>query len=346
MSKIFRQFIQKIGSGNHTSENLSRQEAYTAMKMMLLAEPTPAQIGAFLIAHRIKRPTGEELSGMLDAYDELGPKLALTNYDEDPIVFGIPYDGRVRTAPVNIITTLLLTAAGKPVIMHGGDRYPTKYGLPLVEIWQNLGINWAKVCLERNQKIFNTTGIGFIHTNSHFNLTKSLWEYREQLGKRPPLATMELIWCPYVGNAHIIAGFVHPPTEGMLQAALEMRGVKQYTFIKGLEGSTDLPKDRTAIIGTSCFDPQELKRLNLASRDYEFSSKNVPLHSTEQLIIDLKSIIRGESNELMETAIWNGAFYLWHSGISSDMSAGIDKARELLHSGLVAAKLDQLLQLL
>jgi anthranilate phosphoribosyltransferase len=49
---------------------------------------------------------------------------------------------------------------------------------------------------------------------------------------------------------------------------------------------------------------------------------------------------------LMETAIWNGAFYLWHSGISPDMSAGIDQARELLHSGLVAAKLHQLLQLL
>ncbi|BAZ88684.1 hypothetical protein NIES932_01480 [Raphidiopsis curvata NIES-932] len=345
MSRIFREFIRKIGSGNHTSENLSRQEAYTAMKMMLLSEPTPVQIGAFLIAHRIKRPTGEELAGMLDAYDELGPKLNLTNYHENPIVFGIPYDGRVRTAPVNIITALLLTAAGKPVIMHGGDRYPSKYGLPLIEIWQNLGINWAKVCLETTQKIFNITGIGFIHTPSHFSLTKSLWEYREQLGKRPPLATMELIWCPYVGNAHIIAGFVHPPTEGMLQTALEMRGVKQYTFIKGLEGSTDLPKDRTAIIGTSCFAPQELQRLNLASRDYEFSNKNVPLHSPEQLMTDIKSIIRGESNDLMETAIWNGGFYLWHSGISPDMSAGIDKARELLHSGLVAAKLHQLLQI-
>jgi anthranilate phosphoribosyltransferase len=41
------------------------------------------------------------------------------------------------------------------------------------------------------------------------------WEYRDQLGKGPPLATMEFIWRPYAGDAHIIAGFVHPPTEAM-----------------------------------------------------------------------------------------------------------------------------------
>jgi len=31
---------------------------------------------------------------------------------------------------------------------------------------------------------------------------------------------MELIWCPYGGDAHIISGFVHPPTEIMFQVAL------------------------------------------------------------------------------------------------------------------------------
>ena len=71
MSNTFKQFIQKVGSGSHTSDNLTRDQAATATKMMLLGEATPIQIGAFLIAHRIKRPTGEELAGMLDTYHEL-----------------------------------------------------------------------------------------------------------------------------------------------------------------------------------------------------------------------------------------------------------------------------------
>ncbi|MFM2062665.1 MAG: glycosyl transferase family 3 [Cyanobacteriota bacterium] len=347
MTNIFREFIQKVGSGSHTSENLTRAEAATAMKMMLLAEATPAQIGAFLISHRIKRPTGEELAGMLDAYYEIGPKLQPINNNNNnnkiPIVLGIPYDGRTRTAPINIITALLLATAGQPVIMHGGIRYPTKYGLPLIEIWQNLGVNWTNLPLEKTQEIFNKTHLGFIYTPHHFPLTNILWEYREQLGKRPPLATMELIWCPYAGDAHIIAGFVHPPTEAMFQTALEMQGVKKYTFIKGLEGSCDLPRDRTAIIGLSSLNTPELERLHLAPREYGFTPKNVPLATTEELIKDMQSVLVGDKSELMQTALWNGGFYLWHSGICTDIPAGIDQAKELFSSGVVAAKLQEVI---
>jgi anthranilate phosphoribosyltransferase len=73
MSDAFRELLRKIGSGIHTGENLTRSEAAAATRMMLLQEATAAQIGAFMISHRIKRPTGEELAGMLDAYEELGP---------------------------------------------------------------------------------------------------------------------------------------------------------------------------------------------------------------------------------------------------------------------------------
>ena len=339
MSNTFREFIQKVGSGSHTSDNLTRDQAATATKMMLLGEATPVQIGAFLIAHRIKRPTGEELAGMLDAYDELGPKLKTIG--QSVIVLGIPYDGRTRTAPINVITALLLAAAGQPVIMHGGDRLPTKYGVPLIEIWQGLGIDWTNLTLAQTQQVLEATGIGFVYTPKHFPLNQVLWEYREQLGKRPPLATMELIWCPYVGDAHIIAGFVHPPTEGMFQEALKLKGVTKYTFIKGLEGSCDLPQDRTAIIGLSSSDSEALTRLQLAPREYGLIPKNVPLSTTEELIQDMQAVLTGNPGELMQTALWNGGFYLWRSGICPDMPTGMDKAAELITTGVVAAKMQQ-----
>ena len=344
MTTKFREFIQKVGSGSHTSENLTRAEAATATKMMLLGEATPAQIGAFLIAHRIKRPTGAELAGMLDTYNEIGPKLP--SIAKPVIVLGIPYDGRTRTAPINIITALLLAAAGQPVIMHGGNRLPTKYGLPLIEIWQGLGIDWTGLSLAQTQQVFEETGIGFIYTPKHFPLNQTLWEYRDQLGKRPPLATMELIWCPYSGDAHIIAGFVHPPTEAMFQEALGLRGVTKYTFIKGLEGSCDLPRDRTAIIGLSSSNSEALTRLQLAPREYGFITKNVPLTTTEELIKDMQGVLTGNSIELRQTALWNGGFYLWRSGICPDIQSGIDKAAELISSGLLTAKLQAINTLL
>ncbi|MCF4968073.1 anthranilate phosphoribosyltransferase family protein [Nostoc sp. CMAA1605] len=341
MSIVFRDLLKKVGSGNHTSESLTRAETATATKMMLLGEATPAQIGAFLIAHRIKRPTGEELAGMLDAYEELGPKLSAITSTHPVMVLGQPYDGRTRTAPISPIIALILATAGQPVIMHGGDRLPTKYGLPLVEIWQGLGVDWTSLSLANTQAILEKTGIGFVYTPKHFPLTNSIWEYRDQLGKRPPFATMELIWCPYAGETHLVTGFVHPPTEGMFQTALGLRGVTKFTLVKGLEGSCDLPRDRTAIIALSQ-PPQDIERLLLSPHDYGFTTKNVPLNTTTELLDQMQEVLAGKPNELMQTALWNGGFYLWRSGICSNMQAGIVKAKELLTTGAVAEKLREL----
>jgi len=343
MSNTFRDLLKKVASGEHTGESLTRAEAATATKMMLLGEATPAQIGAFLIAHRIKRPTGEELAGMLDAYDQLGPKLQPIACSRPVIVLGIPYDGRTRTAPISPLTALLLATSGQPVVMHGSDRMPTKYGLPLVEIWHSLGIDWTQLPLEKQQRVFEKTGIGFVYTPRHFPFTKSIWEYRDQLGKRPPFATMELIWCPYAGDAHIITGFVHPPTEAMFQEALALRGMTQFTTVKGLEGSCDLPRDRTAIIGLGGV-VTPIERLQLVPREYGFSTKNVPLDTTEELFAEMQGVLQGKPGELMQTALWNGGFYLWRCGICSDMRLGIAKAEELLTSGAVAKKLQELTQ--
>lgn len=358
MSTAFTEFVKKVGSGPHTSQNLSRTEAADAMRMMLLGEATPAQIGAFLIAHRIKRPTGEELAGMLDAYDEIGPKLGPIAASSPVMVWGCPYDGRSRTAPVTVLSALLLASYGQPVLLHGGDKMPTKYGIPFVEIWDALGVNWRKSDLQQLQSVLQTTGVGFLYLPKQFPEAASLVAYREQLGKRPPVATLELIWSPYQGDRHLVAGFVHPPTELMFRDALGLRAESRLTTVKGLEGSCDLPRERTAIIGYS--NPSEtppppaasesesphadpFHRLLLHPRDYGFTPSNVPFQS-EVFPAQMQGVLGGEPSELMESAVWSGGFYLWHCGVAGDLSSGIAQAREGFKSGRVAAKLQEITQ--
>ncbi|HLO50426.1 MAG TPA: anthranilate phosphoribosyltransferase family protein [Kamptonema sp.] len=345
MSDEFRELLRKIGSGVHTGESLNRSEAAAATRMMLLAEATPAQIGAFMISHRIKRPTGVELAGMLDAYDELGPKLKpieTGDFAGVPVtVLGVPYDGRSRTAPISPLTALILASAGAPVIMHGGNTMPTKEGVPLIEIWQGLGVDWTKLSLLQVQQVFESTGLGFVYICTHFPQAESLVSYRREIGKRPPFATMELMWCPYLGDAHIVCGYVHPPTEDMFKEAFNLREINNFTTVKGLEGSCDLPRDRTAIIGIA--QPGEpFERLLLAHGDYGFSNKNPPLNSTSELVAQMQSVLQGEPSELMQSTLWNGAFYLWRCGICPDMNSGLGKAESLLMSGKVADKIRRL----
>ncbi len=345
MSNTFRELLRKIGSGVHTGENLNRSESAAATRMMLLGEATPAQIGAFMISHRIKRPTGEELAGMLDAYEELGPKLAYPNREQgfavsSVAVFGVAYDGRSRTAPVSPLTALILATAGVPTLMHGGDIMPTKEGIPLIEIWRGLGVDWTKLTIEKVQQVFDNTGLGFVYIPTHFPQADSLVTYRREIGKRPPFATMELMWCPCDGDVNVISGYVHPPTEGMFIKTFELRGIKNYTTVKGLEGSCDLPRDRTAIIGIAKPDA-EFERVLLAHGDYGFSNTNPAFESSSELLKQMQDVLQGKSSELMQSAIWNGGFYLWRCGICLDINSGFIKAEILLTSGQVSQKLEE-----
>jgi anthranilate phosphoribosyltransferase len=345
MSDRFRDLLRKIGSGPHTGENLNRTEAADAMKMMLLQEATPAQIGAFLIAHRIKRPTSEELAGMLDGCDQFASKLQPLS--TPPLLLNCPYDGRSRTAPVTPLTALIVATAGVPVILHGGDTMPTKEGITLTEIWQRLGVDWTTLTLQEVQQVLETTHLGFVYLPAHFPEAAALVPYRREIGKRPPLATMELMWCPYAGVATLACGYVHPPTELLFRETFKWRGMTQFITVKGLEGSCDLPRDRTCIIGVhqSC-DPSvedsDLERLLLHPDEYGFAGKEVQLESLTQLLTDIQAVLEGKACELMQAALWNGGFYLWQCGVSSDLESGLLTAQQLLIEGKVAEKLETL----
>ena len=342
MSLAFRALLQQVGSGSHTSKSLSREDAATATLMMLRQEATPAQIGAFMIAHRIKRPTAAELAGMLDAYAVLGPTLAPIVHPSPVTVLGIPYDGRSRTAPLGPITALLLLAAGAPVLMHGGDRMPTKAGIPLIEIWRSLGLPLDTLSLDQVQTLLAQTGFGLIYLPRHFPAAHGLVPYREEIGKRPPFATIELMWSPYAGPSQTVVGFVHPPTENLAQEVFALRGGKPFITVKGMEGSCDLPRSRTAIIGIGAGD--QLERLLLHPRDFGFDGEDVPLGHEATLGERLLAVLDGQPSELLRSAIWNGGFYLWRSGICPSMDQGLAQAEALLREGVVSQTLQNLRQ--
>ena len=123
----FRELIAALGSGERSGRALSRAEAAEAVDHLLAGRCTEAQAGAFLIAHRLRRPMPQELAGMLDCYRRQGPRLA--PIQRRVLSFGVPFDGRVRSAPLLPLLALLLAAAGAAVVLHGGDPMPVKYGL-------------------------------------------------------------------------------------------------------------------------------------------------------------------------------------------------------------------------
>ena len=295
-----------------------------------------------MIAHRIKRPTSQELAGMLDAYKLLGPKVTAIAADKQVLVMGSPYDGRSKTAPVSPTVGIILAAAGIPVLMHGGDRMPTKEGLPFVEIWQALGLNWQDLSISQVQQHLENHNLGFVYLPKHFPDAQSLVPYREQIGKRPPFATLELMWSPYQGKQFIVSGFVHPPTETNIREAFAQHGIDQFATVKGLEGSLDLPRSRTAIIGINRGD--QFERLTLSARNYGFSSEDVAIADASETAQKIIGALKGEPSEYLNSVLWNSGFYLWlyglhNGGLYSDINEGITAAQEIIRSGAAIQKL-------
>ncbi len=81
------------------------------------------------------------------------------------------------------------------------------------------------------------------------------------------------------------------------------------------------------------------ERLLVHPRDY---NKEIPLESTPQLVEQIQNVLLGKPSKMMQAALWNGGFYLWHSGICPDFSTGLTEAEALLTSGKVAQKLEEI----
>ena len=321
----FRELIGKVGSGEHTSTGLEVGEADEAMTLMLGGQLAPAQIAAFLIAHRIRRPSPQELAGMLAAYQRSGPQLVSPG--RRPLCFGVPYDGRSRTAPLLPLLALTLAASDQPVVLHGGDPMPVKYGVTLEELFACLGIRWRGLPLEQLQQRLDDQGLALTHQPDHFPAAEALVEIRDLIGKRPPVASLELLWTPHRGEHLLVSGFVHPPTESRAWEALAIAGETDLLTVKGLEGSTDLPTTRACI--TARVRHGVAERILLHPRDHGITAPEPPWSGIDTWRDQALAALQGEG-PLAEPLLWNLAALLWLSDRISDLPSALDQARALL----------------
>ena len=334
----FRTYLGQVGSGEHTSSGLTREEAADAMELMLDGAASQAQIGAFLIAHRIRRPEPQELTGMLDVYRRRGP--ALTSR-QPALCFGIPFDGRSRTAPIYPLTALVLATAGVPVVLQGGDPMPVKYGVTAAALFQSLGLALTGRALSWVQASLDRWNLALIHQPDHFPEAESLIPIRDDIGKRPPLASLELIWTAHRGDHLLVSGFVHPPTEARAWEALRLAGETNIFTVKGLEGSTDLPISRACVTGR--IQGTDNERLILHPRDHGCYGSNPAWDNLDSWSAQALAALGGQG-ELADSLRWNSGTYLWQAGRCPDQAEGIRQAEALLNSGAVLQQLQKMRQ--
>ncbi len=337
MSGVFREFVKKIGSGRLTGRDLSRAESRQATIMLLQQEATQAQMGAFLIAHRIKRPTFEELAGILDAFDHVARPLTLPQDAPPPVVLSSPYDGQDRLASVTPLTALICSTLGQGVIVHGTTAMPPKHGITSFDLLACLGVDLSRDASTLSQQ-YQALKLGWVYLPVHFPEAFALQTLRDELGKRPPLATAELIWNPVHTGLPII-GYTHRETITLAIGTAQVRGdTAALAMIRGVQGSVNCQMFHPNL---GCRWQQALgsaTEFRYVAADYGLGDDDVPLRKDGQDLAHQQALImatlRGEPTPLRRSAIFSSAFVLFQAGFSTTIEAAIPLAMKALDEGL------------
>lgn len=109
--------IKEVGRGAHGARDLPVADAQALYAAMLAGEVPELELGALLIAYRIKGESLGELQGFMQA---LGAHTLAFDAPAGPLPVLLPsYNGARKLPNLTPLVALLLAREGVPVLMHG-----------------------------------------------------------------------------------------------------------------------------------------------------------------------------------------------------------------------------------
>lgn len=326
-------FLKEVGRGKRGARDLSYEEASQAAELILTGAATQAQMGAFLVAERIKMESPEELKAFIDALRQ-----RIHTY---PIPGSIdcagPYDGRARTFIATLPTAFVLAACGLPTTLHGSPSMPPKWGITLSDVLAALGVQALDASREALISAAARTGILFTPTESWCSPLGELRQLRKELGLRTVFNTAEKL-LRFTEAPFMAVGVFHGTVFEKITNLLIELGVSRGIVVQGMEGSEDLSVDkrtRTYIIGDGSselfiVDP-EIYELMVEVPEVEWTAQ---LQGETAL-----SVLRGEAElPYLNMVLLNSAVRLWISQKAGSIEEGIYLARHAIEQGTALQK--------
>ncbi len=226
-----------LGKGRRGSRDLTQQEAREAMTMILSGQVEPEQLGALLMLMRVKEETPAEVAGFTQAaHASLALPTNLPAVDLD----WATYAGKRRQLPWYLLSALLLSSHGMPVVMHGiGGGTPGRVYVP--DALAALGLEPASSIADAAHKI---SGSRFAFVPLHILSTQMehLLELKAVLGLRSPVHTIIRMLNPFSASASIM-GIFHPGYDDTHQQAGALLGEQNLAVFKGEGGEAERNPD-------------------------------------------------------------------------------------------------------
>ncbi|NMO95845.1 anthranilate phosphoribosyltransferase [Paenibacillus lemnae] len=320
--------LKEVGRGKRGARDLSYEEAIQAAESILGLQASPAQIGAFLMAERIKMESVEELQ----AFVKTARKAAHRHPMQGGIDCAAPYDGRKSSFIASIATAFILAAAGLPVTLHGAAALPPKWGVTLSDVFMSAGIHAKALqrdsCIQAAEK----TGVLYVHAEEWCPPLKQLRPIREELGMRTVLNTVEKL-IDYSSSPFLSFGVFHNTVFDRMTRLMEQLGYQQSMIIQGSEGSDELYIHRPT---RTC--RMEHGQAVLQMIDPEAFGLDTPVPEREWSAPlqaeTTDAVLRGEADmAFIHQVLLNGGVRLHLAGRVLSIEEGIYTCKAVLESG-------------
>lgn len=231
--------LKEVARGKRGARDLSYEEAAHAAEAILGLTASPVQIGAFLIAERIKLESIEEL----EAFVSVSRKYA----HREPVQQGLdcagPYDGRKNSFVATFPAAFLLSAAGVPVTLHGSASLPPKWGVTLQDIIEKSGIAIKQQSRAEAIEAAGRSGVLFANSEIWCPPLREIRNLRVDIGMRTILNTVEKL-IDYSCSPYIVFGIYHNTVFDRISRLIIKLGYQKGLIVQGVEGSEDLYIDR------------------------------------------------------------------------------------------------------
>jgi anthranilate phosphoribosyltransferase len=328
----FQEIIAKIGKGQKGARDLTGEEAAFAVTHLLENKASPYQVGAFLIALRIKEETPEELLIFArHCQKSLHPLLSQLNTDPSETLDLPYYAGKKHSFHAGIAASIVMAAAGLKVVSHGDPTPPgrTSKSMVLAQLgWE------PRLPLKQRIDFFGETGWTYLDISQIHPHIKGFLDSRNEIGLRSVFHTLARFLNP-AGAANQIIGVSHPKSFHKIGEAVQGLGASRALIIRGLEGESEAPL--SGPVEGVCLGQGSLSKIQLDPAPLGLA----PVRRSEIEIRDVPSeartvehILDGcEGKDKTALVLWNASIGLYVSGKAATLEKGYQRSKESLESG-------------
>lgn len=319
----FKPLIAKVATG----ASLSQAEAAAAFNDMLSGEVTPAQMGGFLMALRVRGETVEEITGAVSAMRAKMLKVAAPEGAID--IVGTGGDGH-GSYNVSTLASIVVAACGVPVAKHGNRAASSKSGSSdvLTALGVKIGLPAPAVAA-----CIREAGVGFMMAQTHHAAMRHVGAARAELGTRTIFNLLGPLSNPAGVKRQLLGVFSAAWLEPLAQV-LRNLGSERVWLVHGADGL-----DEVTTTGPTKVTALE----DGAIRSFEISPEMAGLPRAQ--LADLKggdadfnaaalrAVLDGAKNAYRDIAVINAAAALVVAGKATDLKDGAAQAQKALDDG-------------